>query len=93
MNSKVQLFKILADPTRYKIIKLILKKGDELCVSDIAKEVGVSQSAVSHQLAKLEDEEIVSGVRNGQEVCYLMTDTRNARRVKRVLKAVKNQND
>ena len=44
-----ELFKGFADPTRVHILSLLLVR-QELCVTDIAEEVGVSQSGVSHQL-------------------------------------------
>ena len=47
-----ELFKGFADPTRVHILCLLLTEG-ELCVTDIAEKVEISQSAISHQLKSL----------------------------------------
>lgn len=67
------LFKLLSDPTRYKILSALFTTPN-LCVSEIAEAVGMSQSATSHQLAKLERYGVVSPRREGQTVCYILND-------------------
>jgi len=62
-------FKLLSDPTRLKIIDLLLNEG-RVCVRDIASRVDMSHSSVSHQLSKLEMKNIVSCEREGQTMCY-----------------------
>ncbi len=66
--------KVLADPMRLRIISLLLSKEAGSCVGDIAKEVRLSPSATSHQLAKLEDKGIVTSTRDGQMICYRLVD-------------------
>jgi ArsR family transcriptional regulator, lead/cadmium/zinc/bismuth-responsive transcriptional repressor len=63
-------FKILADPTRFNILCKLIKSKDGMCVSEIADTVGISHSAASHQLAKLEAHSVVRSFREGQRMCY-----------------------
>ena len=48
INEMSDFFKALSDPTRLKIVLSISDK--ELCVNDIAANIGMTKSAVSHQL-------------------------------------------
>lgn len=64
-----ELCHVVADPTRVKIL-LLLNKHNKLCVSDLANIVGVSISAISHQLDLLERSRLVSSIRMGRIVCY-----------------------
>lgn len=77
-------FKILSDPTRFKIVCLLIEHKDGLCVNELADELNISQSAVSHQLSKLESRKVVCSFRHGQMVCYQLENnglTKNLRRV------------
>jgi ArsR family transcriptional regulator, lead/cadmium/zinc/bismuth-responsive transcriptional repressor len=65
-----ETLKILSDPTRFEILELLMSTSDELCVKEIAETVGMSHSATSHQLNRLEDKGIVSSHRTGQTICY-----------------------
>ena len=65
-------FKGLADPTRLKLIDLLLK--GERCVNDLAEATQTSQSAVSHQLRLLRNLRFVSSRRDGQQVFYRIND-------------------
>ena len=55
-----ETFKALSDPTRIRIVSLLI--GSELCVCDLAAALGMSQSAVSHQLRILRDRRDPQGV-------------------------------
>lgn len=66
-----EVFSLLSDPTRISIFRILMQKK-ELCVGNIAEKVGVSLSAVSHQLKKMELLDIVSRCRYGQEICYCL---------------------
>lgn len=59
-----QIFKMLSDPTRLKIL-LSLQEG-ERNVTSIAEQVQMEQSAVSHQLKLLKDNRIVKSERQGK---------------------------
>jgi len=65
-------FKALADPTRIKILYL-LSRG-ERAVGQIAETLGMSQSAVSHQLAVLRNLRLVKHRREGQTLYYSTDD-------------------
>lgn len=63
-------FRLLSDPTRFEILDLLFWTKKELCVGEIAEAVGISHSAASHQLEKLEGRGIVLCSRKGQMRCY-----------------------
>lgn len=66
------LFKALADSTRLKIMFLI--KDEEKNVNYISNAIGMTKSAVSHQLATLKDLRLVKSRKNGKEVYYSLDD-------------------
>ncbi len=66
------LFKLFGDTTRIKILYALMN-GD-LYVNDIAEIVGVSQSAVSHQLRVLKQARLVKFTRDGKNVTYSLAD-------------------
>ena len=65
-------FRLLGDPTRVRIVDA-LSEG-ELCVCDIATHVGISESAVSHQLRLMRSQRLVRGRREGRCVYYTLDD-------------------
>lgn len=65
-------FRVLGDPTRVLILDAIA--DGELCVCDIATLVGLSESAVSHQLRVLRNTRLVRGRRQGRLVFYALDD-------------------
>ena len=72
MEHIAELFKGFADPTRVHILSLLAQK--ELCVTDIAEMVEVSQSAISHQLRLLKQMHLVKFRREGKNLLYSLTD-------------------
>ena len=66
------VFKVLGDPTRLRILRVLMKQ--EVCVRDIADELGMGQSAVSHQLRILRDARLVQFRRDGKTVYYSLAD-------------------
>jgi ArsR family transcriptional regulator, lead/cadmium/zinc/bismuth-responsive transcriptional repressor len=66
------IFRMLGDPTRLKILMAL--KYVELCVCDIAAFLGISESAVSHQLRRLRETAIVRHRREGQVLYYMLSD-------------------
>lgn len=67
------LFKIFGDSTRMKILFVLLES--EMCVCDIAEVLGMTQSAISHQLRILKQSKLVSSRRVGKStVCFLADD-------------------
>ena len=65
-------YKVLGDPTRLKIVMAL--KDVEMCVCDLAAFLGVSESAVSHQLRRLRDLALVRKRREGQIIYYALDD-------------------
>lgn len=67
-----ELFKMFGDSTRIKILYTLLQS--ELCVCDLSTVLGVSQSAVSHQLRVLKGGKLVKFRRDGKTVYYSLAD-------------------
>ncbi len=72
MEHIAELFKGFADPTRVHILSLLAQR--ELCVTDIAEMVEVSQSAISHQLRLLKQMHLVKFRREGKNLLYSLAD-------------------
>ena len=66
------LFKALADQSRLKIL-MALAQG-EMCVCDLAAFLGISESAVSHQLRMLRQLTLVANRREGPVLYYRLAD-------------------
>ncbi|MBU0494721.1 MAG: metalloregulator ArsR/SmtB family transcription factor [Chloroflexi bacterium] len=69
-----ELFKALGDPTRVRILSALRGAAAELCVCDIAATLGMSQSAVSHQLRLLRTLRLVRHRKDGRMVYYALDD-------------------
>ena len=67
-----ELFKVFGDSTRIKILYALFEA--ELCVGDIAQLLGMSQSAVSHQLRVLRTNKLVKGRKEGKIVFYSLAN-------------------
>ncbi len=65
-------FKILGDSTRAKIIWAL--DESEMCVCDLAVLLGMTKSAISHQLSTLRQENLVKNRREGKVVYYSLAD-------------------
>ena len=72
INEMSLFFKALSDSTRLKIVLAI--KDKECCVNDIATKIGMTKSAVSHQLSSLKDLRLVKSRKEGKEVYYSLDD-------------------
>ncbi|MCL6454053.1 ArsR/SmtB family transcription factor [Alicyclobacillus macrosporangiidus] len=72
VESLSESFKALADPTRIRILHNLSKR--ELCVCDLAEVLGMTQSAVSHQLRYLRALRIVKSRREGNTIYYTCDD-------------------
>ena len=66
------LFKVFGDTTRIKILYALMEQ--ELPVAAIAEAVGVSQSAVSHQLRSLKQARLVKFRKDGKQIIYSLSD-------------------
>lgn len=67
------LFGLLADRNRLRML-FQLCEADELCVSDLATAIGLSESAVSHSLRLLRAHGIVESRRDGRWIYYTLID-------------------
>ena len=67
-----QLFKALSDPSRVRIISALTYT--ELCVHDLSAALGMTQSAVSHQLRSLREMHLVRFRKEGRHVYYQLDD-------------------
>ncbi len=67
-----ELYKIFGDTTRIKILYVLHEA--EMCVCDIAQLLGISQSAISHQLRVLKQAKLVKYRREGKTVFYSLAD-------------------
>ena len=67
-----ELYKVFGDSTRIKILYVLF--AAELCVYDIARLLGMTQSAVSHQLRILKNNKLVKYRREGKTVFYSLDD-------------------
>ena len=67
-----ELFRIFGDSTRVRILYLLF--ASEMCVCDMAALLGLTQSAVSHQLRALKNVRLVKSRREGKTVFYSLAD-------------------
>ena len=67
-----ELLRLFGDPTRVKLLHALELR--ELCVCDLAALLGVTKSAVSHQLKALRLANLVKFRREGQVVYYSLAD-------------------
>jgi len=67
-----ETFKVLGDPTRLRIVLALAKA--ELCVCDLATLIGVTVSAISHQLRLLRGMRLVNYRKSGKMVYYSLDD-------------------
>lgn len=71
-NQLAEVFKALSDPTRLRIISLLL--DHEVCVHTLEDALGMSQSAISHQLRVLRQLNLVRFRKEGRHVYYALDD-------------------
>lgn len=67
-----ETFGVLGDPTRVRLVHAL--SLSELCTTDLAAAVGMSESAVSHQLRTLRQLHVVRSRREGKLVYYSLND-------------------
>ena len=67
-----ELFRIFGDSTRIRILYVLFEA--EMCVCDIAALLGMTQSAISHQLKILKQNRLIKSRREGKSVFYSLAD-------------------
>lgn len=73
MQDLADFFKVFGDATRLKILYVLL--CSEMCVLDIAQLLGMTQSAISHQLRVLKQMDLVKNRREGKIIFYSLADS------------------
>lgn len=73
LQDLADFFKVFGDATRLKILYVLL--CSEMCVYDIAAMLGMSQSAISHQLRVLKQMALVKNRREGKIIFYSLADS------------------
>jgi ArsR family transcriptional regulator len=68
IKDAVRVFKALSDPTRVRIMRLLLRR--EICVCEIMFILGLEQSRVSHHMRVLRDAGLAEDVRDGRWIIY-----------------------
>jgi DNA-binding transcriptional ArsR family regulator len=66
------IFRVLGDPTRVRILDALSRS--ELCVGKLARTLGITESAISHQLRLLRSARIVRARRDGRMIYYALDD-------------------
>jgi ArsR family transcriptional regulator, lead/cadmium/zinc/bismuth-responsive transcriptional repressor len=82
-NDLASLFEALSDPTRILILANLL--DGEMGVGDLVNRIGLSKSAVSHQLRGLRDKRIIQTRKKGRQVFICLDDVHVAELFKRGL--------
>lgn len=72
LKELADFYKVFADSTRIKILCVLLES--EMCVCDLAEVLGMTQSAISHQLRVLKQMKLVKNRRDGKTVFYSLAD-------------------
>jgi DNA-binding transcriptional ArsR family regulator len=72
VRALAETFSALSDPTRVRIISTLA--GQELCVFDLARLLGLTGSAVSHQLRLLRGQRLVKYRKEGKIAFYSLDD-------------------
>lgn len=88
IKDAIVALKILSNVARWKMLRFLLfvrEKKREVCVKEIAEAAGISQSAASHQLARLEDKGLVCSSRMGQMICYKICDSPLMAQVEKII--------
>jgi ArsR family transcriptional regulator, lead/cadmium/zinc/bismuth-responsive transcriptional repressor len=67
-----ELFASLSDPTRVRILSILMK--GEVNVGDLVQAVGLSKSAISHQLRSLRDKRVIRTRKLGRQVFVCLDD-------------------
>ena len=72
-DSLAELFKLFGDSTRIRILTLL--DSSEMCVCEISERLGMTESAVSHQLKLLRRSNLVKSVRRGKHIYCSLADS------------------
>ncbi len=79
-----KILNLLGDKSRLKIICSVFVRKD-ICVSDLAKSLGMSMATTSHHLQVLAKGGLVSSSRNGKKICYKFSESKLADDLKKFI--------
>lgn len=83
-----ELFSVFSDTSRVRILSVIVEQ--EMNIQSLAKQIGVTESAVSHHMRGLRQMRIVQARRDGKEVFYSVVDPHIIALFKQGVEHVKN---
>jgi ArsR family transcriptional regulator len=72
MKKTIKILKALSDPTRLRIVLLLMER--DLCVCELVFILNMEQSRISHQLRILRDAEMVEDIREGKWIVYTIPE-------------------
>ena len=72
LDDLAELFKVFGDSTRIRILYCLMQGSKN--VTEIAEELGMNQSAISHQLRILKTSRLVRATRQGKAMVYALAD-------------------
>ncbi len=84
VNRAALIMKMMSNTIRLKILQILSKKVDGVCVNNMEQALEISQSTVSQHLAHLRNSGILTCEKKGKNVCYKLIDEN----VKNILKSV-----
>jgi ArsR family transcriptional regulator, arsenate/arsenite/antimonite-responsive transcriptional repressor len=70
VEATAALFSSLGDPTRVRIINLLARSGEAVCVCELQPALGLSQPTVSHHLKKLTESGLLDREQRGRWAFY-----------------------
>ncbi len=73
LSQKTNLFKVLGHPLRLKILLSLIKQKEAL-VTNLVKDLSVSQPTISQHINILKQAGIIEGCRNGNQILYRVKD-------------------
>jgi ArsR family transcriptional regulator, arsenate/arsenite/antimonite-responsive transcriptional repressor len=74
MVALTELIKALADETRLRMLDLLLRHGESLCVCEITEQFDLRQPTISHHLRLLREAGLIHGVKRGTWMYYSATE-------------------
>lgn len=95
LEAAARFLRTLGDPTKLKIVCALVgdeEEGREICAGGIAASLGMTNSAVSHQLRVLREEGLVKSRRDGKHVIYSLDDEHVTKAVRMTLEHIRHRN-
>lgn len=95
LEAAARFLRTLGDPTKLKIVCALVgdedTEGREICAGGIAASLGMTNSAVSHQLRILREEGLVKSRREGKHVIYSLDDSHVTKAVRMTMEHIRHR--